>query len=100
MFVLTDSATYELLSSELTNCPRADAVGELAVQWQQMVVSLRRVEQKAVSSQNLANSIEGLNRTRAEAVGDRLRLKDGERLYPKRWPGNPPLGGFAREVTA
>ena len=53
-----------------------------------------------MSSQNLANAIENISRTPAEATGDRLRLKDGERLYPKSWPGNTPLGGFAREVAA
>ena len=33
-------------------------------------------------------------------TGSRLRLKDGERLYPKSWSGNTPLGGLAREVAA
>ena len=78
MSELTDPATHELFSSELTNCPRTVAVlGELASQWKQMVVSLRRVEQEAVSSHK------GLSRIRTEAAGDRLRLKDRERLYPK-----------------
>ena len=27
-------------------------------------------------------------------------MKDGERLCPKSWSGNPPLGGLAREVAA
>ena len=64
---------YELLSSELTNCPQAVAVlGELAAH----MVSLRRVEPEAVSAQSLANAIEGLNRTRFGGSGDLLRLKD------------------------
>ena len=29
-----------------------------------------------------------------------MRLKDGERLDPKSWPGGTPVGGFAREVAA
>ena len=33
-------------------------------------------------------------------TGSRLRLKDGERQYPKSWSGNTPLGGLAREVAA
>ena len=53
-----------------------------------------------MSSQDVANVIEALKRTRAEAAGNRLRLKGGERLYPKSWSGNTPLGGFAREVAA
>ena len=54
MSVLTDPVTYEILSSELANCPRTAAVlGELA-----MVGTLQRVEQETVSSQNLANAIE------------------------------------------
>ena len=88
MSVLRDPATYELLSSEL------------AGQCRQLMVSLRRVEQEAVSSQNLANAVESLIRTRTVTAGDRLRLKDGERLHPKSWSGNTPLGGFAREVAA
>ena len=82
--ILTDPATCDFLSSELASCPRAAAVlGALAAQWQQIVVSLQRVEQEAVSSQSLANAIENMNRTRAQATGDRLRLKDGERLSPE-----------------
>ena len=101
MSALTAPATYDLLSSEFTNCPRAvAALGELAAQWQQMMVSLRRVEQEAMSSQSQANAIKGLSRTRTEAAGDPLRLKDGERLYPKSWSGNTPLGGFALDVAA
>ena len=88
MAVLRDPATYELLSSEW------------AAQCRQMVVSLRRVEQEAVSTQNLANAVESLTRTRTGTAGDRLRLKDGERFHPKSWSGNTPLGGFAREVAA
>ena len=81
--------------------PRTAAVlGELAAQWQQMMGTLQRVEQEAVSSQSLANAIESIGRTRTEATAVRLRLKDGERLYPKSWSGTTPLGGFAREVAA
>ena len=94
MSVLTDPTTYGMLKSELTNCPRtAAALGELAAQWQQMMGTLQRVEQEAVSS-------ESIGRTRTEATAVRLRLKDGERLYPKSWSGTTPLGGFAREVAA
>ena len=61
MSVLTDPATYGLLNSELTNCPRTAAeLGELAPQWQQMMGTLQRVEQETVSSQNLAYAIENL----------------------------------------
>ena len=43
MSVLTHPATYGILNSELTNCPRTAAVlGELAPQWQQMMASLQR----------------------------------------------------------
>ena len=55
--------------------------------------------QEAVSSQNMANAIENLSRTRREVTGSRMRQKDGERLYPKSWSSNTPLGGFAREVS-
>ena len=92
MSVLTDPATYGLLNSELTNCPRTVAVlGELAAQWQQ-VRTLQQVEQETTSSQNLANAIENLSRTRSEATGSRLRLKDVERL------GNTPLGGLRERL--
>ena len=101
MSVLTDPATYGILNSELTNCPRTAAVlGELAAQWQQMMGTLQRVEQEAVSSQSLASAIESIGRTRTEATAGRLRLKDVERLYPKSWSGSTPRGGFAREVAA
>ena len=101
MSALTDLATYGLLNSELTNCPRTAAVlGELAAQWQQMLGTLQRVEQEAVSSRSLANAIGSIGRTRTEATAGRLRLKDGERLYPKSWSGSTPIGGFAREVAA
>ena len=84
MSILTDPATCDILSCELESCPRAAAVlGALAAQWQQIVVSLQRVEQEAVSSQCLAKAIENMNRTRAESTGDGLRLKDGERLSPE-----------------
>ena len=53
-----------------------------------------------MSSQNLDNAIENMNKTRLESTGNRLRLKDGERLYPKTWSGSTPLGGFAREIAA
>ena len=101
MSVLTDPATYGLLNSELTSCPRTAAVlGELAAQRQQMMVKLQRVEQETVSSQNLASAIENLSKTRSDVTGSRLRLKDGERLYPKSWSGNTPFGCLAREVAA
>ena len=101
MSVLADPATYGKLNSELTNCPLTAAVlGELAAQWQQMMGTLQRVEQEAVSAQSLANAIENIGRTRTEATLSRPRLKDGERLYPKSWSGSTPLGGFAREVAA
>ena len=101
MSALTDSATYGILNSELTNCPRTAAVlGELATQWQQMMGSLQRVEQETVSSQSLANIVENMSKTRIDATGNRLLLNDGERLYLKSWLGSTPLGGFAREVAA
>ena len=71
-----------------------------SAQWQQMIGTLQRVEQEAVSSQSLANAIESIGRTRTEAIAGRLRLKEGERLYPKSWSGSTPIGGFAREVAA
>ena len=99
MSVLTDSATYGVLNSEWTNCPRTAAVlGKLATQRQQMMGTLQRVEQEAVSSRSLANAIENIGRTRTEATAGRLRLKDGERLCPKSCSGSTPNGGFAREV--
>ena len=95
MSVLTDPATYGILENELTYCPRTTAVlGELAAQW------LQRIEQEAVSSQSLANVIENIGRTRTDVTAGRLRLKDGERLYPKSWSGSTPIGGFAREAAA
>ena len=58
MSVLTDPATYGLLNSELTNCPRTVAVlGDLAAQWKQMMGTLQRVEQDTVSSQNVADAV-------------------------------------------
>ena len=65
-----------------------------------MMVTLQRVEQETVSSQNSAYAIENLSKTRSDVTGSRLRLKDGERLYPKSWSGNTLLGGLAREVAA
>ena len=56
--------------------------------------SLKRVEQRAVSAQNMANDIE--NRTRIDVTGNRLRLTDGERLYPKSWLGSTYFAGFPR----
>ena len=85
MSVLTDPATYGILNGELTNCPRTTAVlGELAAQRQQMMGTLQRVEQEAVSSQNMANAIE----SRSKARSDVDRKPNGERLYPKSWSGN------------
>ena len=84
----------------LTKFPRTTAaLGELAAQWQQMMGTLQRIEQEAVSSQSLANVIENVGRTRTDATASRLRLKDGERLYPKSWSGSTPIGGFARKVA-
>ena len=101
MSVLTDPATCGILNSELTNCPRTAAVlGELAAQWQQMMGTLRRVEQETLSSQSLANTDKNMSKARIDATGNRLRLKDGERLYQKTWSSSTPLGGFAREVAA
>ena len=98
MSVVADPATYGI---ELANCPRTAVVlGELATQWQQMMGSLQRVEQECVTLQNLANAIENMSRTRIDATGLRLRLQDGERLYPKSWSGSTSLAGFAREITA
>ena len=69
---------YGILKSELTNCPRtATVLGEMAAQWQQMVGTLQRVEQETVSSQSLVNATENMSRTRIDATGSRLRLKDG-----------------------
>ena len=65
-----------------------------------MIWTLQRVEQKTVTSQNDANAFENLKRTRTDATGNRLRLKDGERLHPKRWSGSTSLAGFAREIAA
>ena len=48
---------------------------------------------------NLANATENMNRTRIDATGKRLRLKDGERLNPKSWLGRTSLTGFEREIA-
>ena len=40
--------------------------------------TLQRVEQETVSSQSLANATENMSKTRIDATGNRLRLKDGE----------------------
>ena len=53
-----------------------------------------------MSARNLANAVENMNRTRIDATGNRLRLKDGERLSPKSWSGSSSLAGFARETAA
>ena len=101
MSVLMDPATYGILNSELTNCSRTAALlGKLAIQWRQIMGFLQRVEQETVASQNLFNTIENMNKTRIDATGNRLRLKDGERLHPKSWSGSMPPGGFEREVAA
>ena len=98
--VLTDPTTFGMLNSDLTSCPRtAPVLGGLAAQWQRMMVTLQRVGQEAVSSQNLDNAIENMGKTRIDATGSRLRLKDGRGFYPKSWSGTTPLGGFAREVA-
>ena len=64
------------------------------------VGSLQRAEQETVSLHNLANAMENMNRTRIDATGNRLRLMDGERLYPKNWSGSTSLAGFGRELAA
>ena len=97
---LEDLATWWKLNSDLTNCPRTAVLGELAAQWQQMMGTLQRIEQEAVSSQSLANAIESISRTRTDVIAGQLRLKDGERLCPKSRSGSTPVGGFAREVVA
>ena len=92
---------YGIVKCELTNCPRTAAVlGELAAQWHQKMGRLQRVEQETVLSQSLANDISNVSNTRIDATGNRLRLMDGERLYPKSRLGSTPLAGFAREVAA
>ena len=48
----------------------------------------------------MANAIGNVNRTRIDAARSRLRLEDGERLYPKNRSGSTLLQGFAREVAA
>ena len=100
MSVLMGPATYALLNIELTSCPRTAAVlGELAAQWQQMMVTLQRVEEETVSSQNLAHAIENLSKTRSDVTGSRLRLKDGEQLHPKSRSGNTPVGESEEQVS-
>ena len=50
MSVPTDPATYDILSSELASCQRvASALGELAAQWQQMMVSLQRARSSIIT---------------------------------------------------
>ena len=48
----------------------------------------------------MVNAIENMSQTRSDATGSQLRLRSGERLYPKSWSGSTPHGGFAREVAA
>ena len=50
-----------------------------------------------MTSQNLANAFQNMSRIRIDATGNRVRLKDGERRYPKSWSGSTSLAGFARE---
>ena len=98
MSVVADPATYGI---ELANCPRtAAALGRVGDSMATNDGSLQRFEQETVTSQNLANAIENMSRTRIDATGLRLRLQDGERLYPKSWSGTILLAGFAREITA
>ena len=65
-----------------------------------MMGTLQRIEQSAVLSQNMADAIENLSRTRSHVTGSRLPLKDGERVYSKSWLGNTLLEWLAREVAA
>ena len=98
MSVPTDPATYDILSSELASCQRvAAALGELAAQWQQIMVSLQRARSSIITE---PGQCDWEHEKRAEATRDRLRLKDGELHYPKSWSRKTPLGGFAREVAA
>ena len=62
--------------------------------------SLQRIEQETFSSLNLVNAIENMNSTRIDATGNRLRLKDAERLYPKCWSRSTSLAGFGCEIAA
>ena len=101
MSVLTGVASCGILHSKLPNCPRTVAVlGELASQWPQMMAALQRVDQETLSSQNMANAVENMNKARTDSAGSRLRRKDGERLCPKSWWCSTALGGIAREVAA
>ena len=72
--MLTDPATCRKLNSELTNCPRTAAVlGEPAAQWQQMMGTLQRVEQEAVSHRAWPTPLrasEGHGPKRLQAVYD------------------------------
>ena len=70
MSVLKDPATYGILNSELTNCPRTAAVlGELVAQWPQVMGTLQRVEQEAVSA--------GHGLTRPQVEGYQTGVPDG-----------------------
>ena len=62
--------------------------------------SLQRVEQETVTSQNLVNVTDIMNRTRIDATGNRLRLKDGKRIHPKSWSDSTSLARFACEIAA
>ena len=80
MSVLTDPAASGILNSELTNCPRTAAVlGELAAQWQHMMGTLQRVEQQTVSSQNLANAVENMSKTRNDFLSFLMPGPSGRR---------------------
>ena len=65
-----------------------------------MIGTLQRIEQEAVSSQNLGYAIENLSKTGSDVTGSRLRLKDGERPCTKCWSVTTLLWGLPREVAA
>ena len=71
-------------------------LGELAARWQQMMRT--QVELETMSSQNLANAIENLSRTRSDATGSRLRLKDGERLNRRAGQATHTLGSLRERL--
>ena len=81
MPVLTDPATYGILNSELTNCPRTAAVlAELAARWQQMMGTLQRVEHQAVSSQNVANAVESLSKARSDVQSSKV-IDEAQKMF-------------------
>ena len=97
MSVLTRLATCDVINSELTNCPRTtDNTGRVG----DSMTANERVVQDTVSSKSLVNVIENIHRTRIDAGGNRLSLKDEQRLYPKSWSDSTSLAGFAREIAA